>query len=414
MKTVLERFLEYAEIDTQSIEQEKGKETHPSSPNQLVLMDLLKAELREMGLPNECVTSLGDGSTLVFLPPTKGREHAPHIVFAAHVDTYFGCPGGAKPIIHEYNGGDIVLLNDGIIIPAKDLDGLEGKRIVTADGTTLLGADDKAGVAALMCLIEEILRCEVAHGPLTIWFCTDEEIGKVGVSFLPGDTAKHWDFFWTVDGKELNTVDVGCFYGAKIRVEFRGNDTHPGVSGQNLRPAHYAAARFIDKLGDVAVPWKTDGDESFIYVPALPAGSAGKTDVTVFPRTFRQEEFPTMRATIVTLANEAAERYGVTVNISETEVMYVTTEVAINNNPQLLQAGLNAFRKFGIEPKLHRVRAGTDGAMLNMTYPNVPAPNMGTGAHNLHGVREFLVADELEYYPELLVEMVLNYSGMTK
>lgn len=413
MEAVVERFLQYVRVDTRSVQPTPEKEqTHPSSYGQLALIDMLLAELLEMGVPGCFVQKLGDGSVLVSFPPTEGYEKAPHVVLAAHVDTYFGCPGGAMPQLHKYQGGDLRLPNNDVVIPASDLAGLEGKRIITADGTTLLGGDDKAGVAAIMTFIKSMLTCNYEHGPLTVWFCTDEEIGEVGVKFLRAGIAEKWDFLWTVDGEQIGVVDIGCFYGAKVEVEFRGNDSHPGVSGHSLKPAHYAAARFIDKLGDVPTPWRTSGEESFIYVPALPAGTASKTLVTIYPRTFRQEEFPDMQTTIKAVAEEAASRYDVKVIVSETQMMYVSTEVAIDANRHLLQPGLDALKRHGIDAKLHRVRAGTDGAMLNMTYPNIPAPNLGTGGRNLHGVREFVVVDELELLPHILGDMILRYADM--
>lgn len=415
MGIVIDRFKLYARVDTRSVQPIPGAEQiHPSSPGQKTLIDMLLVELAEMGVPCEWIKQLADGSFLVEVPAMCGYENAPHIVLAAHVDTYFGCPGGANPIVHDYEGGDIVLPNDGVVIPAADLVGLEGKRIITADGTTLLGGDDKCGITSIMTFLEYMMNYNTPHGPLTVWFCTDEEIGEVGVQFLPPGTAEKWDFFWTIDGEQLTVVDIGCFYGAGVDVEFVGNDTHPGVSGHSLKPAHYAACRFVDQLGNVPTPWQTNGEESFIYVPTLPAGTAGKSVIKVFPRTFCQAEIPKMWDVIFDTAVEAAERYGVKVIVGDTKVLYVSTEVAIDANRALLQPGLDALREFGIEAKLHRVRAGTDGAILNMTYPNIPAPNMGAGARNLHGVREFVVADELELVPGIIATMVQTYAGMSR
>ncbi|MFA5126806.1 MAG: M20/M25/M40 family metallo-hydrolase [Patescibacteria group bacterium] len=412
---VIERLLKYARVNTRSLQAMPGEELpHPSSPEQVVLIDLLLSELSDMGVPSNWTRKLEDASFLIEIPATEGHENAPHVVLAAHVDTYFGCPGGANPIIHEYQGGDIALPNDNVVIPASDLAGLEGKGIITADGTTLLGGDDKCGVAAIMTFIESMLAHNLPHGPLTIWICTDEEVGEVGVKFLPSGTAEKWDFFWTVDGERLEVVDIGCFYGSSVDVEFIGNDSHPGVSGHSLKPAHYAACRFVDQLGLAPTPWRTSGEESFIYVPSLPACTAGKSTIKVFPRTFRQEEIPEMRETIRLVAEEAASHYGVQAVVSEAKILYVSTEVAIDQNRHLLQPGLDAIRKFWVEPKLHRVRAGTDGAMLNMTYPKIPSPNMGAGARNLHGVREFVVREELQLVPEIISEMIGIYATMSR
>lgn len=414
MSDIINRFLRYVRIDTRSVVPVSGVEsTHPSSPGQLVLLALLKEELLEMGVKPDWIHQLEDGSVLITLPATEGNENAPHAVFAAHVDTHPDSPGGADPQTYVYMGGDIQLLKNGVIIPASDLVGFEGQLLITTDGSTLLGADDKAGVAAIMEMIEVIVA-NFRHGPVTIWFCVDEETGQVGVSYLPSGVAEQWDMFVTADGIELNTVDIGCFNGAKTEVKFTGNDAHPGIAGSSINPAHYAACRFVDKLGEVPTPWATKGEESFLYVPSLSAGTASMTTVPVLPRTFSLEEIPEMMATIERLAQEAADRYGVKVVVGEPEVLYVSTELAIKANPQLVQPCMESLKDFKIMPVLRRVRAGTDGAMLNMTFPHIPAPNMGTGARNIHGVREFLVVDELETLPGVLISMVDRYSNMIR
>src|SRR3989344_2975579 len=267
MKPVTDRLLKYARIDTCSVQAVPGVEQiHPSSPGQKVLIDMLLAELSNLKVPRDWIKQLGDASFLIESPATEGHENAPHVVLAAHVDTYFGCPGGANPIIHEYQGGDLALPNDGVFIPAEDLKGLKGKQIITADGTTLLGGDDKCGVASIMTFIEDMMSRSLPHGPLTVWICTDEEIGEVGVPFLPAGTAERGDFFWTVDGEQVAVVDIGCFYGAGVDVEFIGNDTHPGVSGRSLKPAHYAACRFVDQLANVPTPWQPSGEGPCSFV----------------------------------------------------------------------------------------------------------------------------------------------------
>lgn len=412
---VIQRLWRYVQINTRSVQRVKGVEPiHPSCPNQLLLAGELKAELGEMGVSLGQIRNLDDGSFLVHFPATEGSKRAPHVVCAAHLDTYFGCPGGANPIIHEYAGGDIVLPNNDVVIPASYLMGLEGKRIITADGTTLLGGDDKDGVAALMTLIQKIIERGHGHGPFTVWFCTDEEIGEVGFQFLPEGLANTWDIFWTIDGEALDTIHTGCFYGGEVNVEFIGHDAHPGVEGHNLKPAHHAACRFISNIAEGPSPCTSKGDESFIYVPELKEATAGKTIVKCIPRTFNPNEFEGMREYIGQLAQESADRYGVKVVVSPLTVTYVSTEVAIEANRHLTFPGHEALRKFGIRPKLERVRAGTDGAMLNKAYPNIPAPNFGTGARHLHGVHEFVVADELELIPDILFDMLKRYALMAR
>ena len=418
MQDVVLRFLEYVKIDTGSVERVDGVDPiHPSSPGQTALINKLADELDKMGVSAEQIKMLGDGSMLVNFPPHRGFEGSAHAVFVAHVDTSPECAGGANPLVRQYTGGDIALPTNNKVIPASDLAGLEGKTIITSDGSTLLGADDKAGVASLMVLIQMMLTNNLPHGEITFWFCVDEEIGEVGTDFLPEDIAKGWSVLWTVDGSELNLVDIGCFYGTSIKVEFNGRGGHPGEGGAEIKPAHYAASRFISGLGDVndaLKPWTSKGQESFVYVPTLPKGTAEQTTVNVIPRTFRQEEVPELAGIIKRVAEDAADHYGVQVVVGETKVTYVSNEVAISANRRMLEVGLSALKDFGITPQEQYVRGGTDGAMFNVKYPKIPAPNLGNGGRNFHKPTEFLVMEELAAVPHILVNMVARFADMPR
>lgn len=408
-EVVFDRFIRYVQADTRSIRRKEGVEsTKPSSEGQLMLGAMIRAELGTMGLADGQLTTFKNGSFLVHFPASLGREEAPHVVFAAHLDTYFGVPGDAKPIVHEYKGGDIVLPKEGVIIPAADLAGLEGKRIVTSDGTTLLGADDKAGVASLVTTIQLLIESLIEHGPVSFWFCVDEEIGELDISVVPEDVVRSWSVLWTVDGERVGEIDTSCFVCRMVDMVFNGMDAHPGVAGQKLKPAHYAAADFVHELSLLPTPMKTSGRESFYYVAAI-EGNPSKATVLCAPRAFDRPKSDEMLHKVQKLANASAAKYGCTVVVKD-NLVCVNTESAIKANPDLTTPGIDAHRELGFEPVFKDVRAGTDGAMINRTYPELPAPNMGAGAGNLHGPREFLVLDELEMVPPILLETIRGYA----
>lgn len=409
---ILQRFLDYVRIDTKSAHPEsEEKRVRPSSKGQEELADNILAELGSMKRPPERICEFPDGSFMVCLQATKGCEHAPHVAFAVHLDTYPGVSGQVKPIVHAYEGGDINLPNDGVVIPAADLVGLEGKHIVTSDGTSLLGGDDKAGVAALVTTIQEILTSGMAHGQLTFWFCVDEEIGELDIKVVDEEVVKSWDVFWTVDGERVGEIDVGCFVCRFVDVIFKGSDAHPGVQGDKLNPAHYAAASFmIDLVEHKPAPWDTDESDSFYYVTKI-EGNASQAIVKCAPRTFDLNESERMLDTIKLFAESSAADFDCTYEVKD-RMICINTRAAIGPRMTMIVPGIMAHRKHGFTGDLHDVRGGTDGAMVNMVYPNLPAPNIGTGGKNLHGLKEFLVVEELEIIPSILLDMITEYSKM--
>lgn len=389
MKKELSRFLAYTRVDTRS---DPGNKERPSTPGQKVLAEMICGELEEAGLGREQILPLEDGSLLVMLEPDNGLESTTPIAFSAHLDTYFECPGKANPQIHDYKGGDLSIGNS-IVIPERDLSRFQGKTIVTGDGTSLLGADNKAGVAALVTVIERIIKEKIPHGPLFFWFCTDEEIARNGFEFIPKTMSGRFEIFWTLDGMDCGIVDVGCFNGGEVMVVFKGQDAHPGMSGKDLRPAHYAASRFLDLLGHLPSPWNTKGLEPFYY--ALAEGNLTPTEAVIkcWPRAFDFEELVRMALEIRGLAERVAKDRRVDVEISNMKILYVSIADAIETKENLLVAMLNSLTAQGFIPKKEWMRAGTDGGIVNVIRPDLPAPNLGTGSHNLHGPKEFLVVD---------------------
>jgi len=408
---VIERFLRYVKVNTRSLLLKAGV-NHPSSEGQILLMRKLVRELQEIGIKDDWFVMCEDSSFLVTLPATPGLENAPHVAFAAHMDTYPEVSGEVNPQLHSYEGGDIVLPKDDVVIPASDLEKYVGCRIITSDGSSLLGADDKAGIAAMMTAIDQILFQKIEHGPLSFWFCVDEEIGQIDVTALPEDLVKSWDVLWTVDGEDIGPIDVGCFICRMVNVTFIGQDAHPGVAGHKLRPAIYAAVDFANGVMASPSPMETKGLESFYYVMKM-EGNASKATVLCAPRSFDSEESEQMAEKIAAEAKAVTGTWGVEVEV-EDKILCHNTRAAIVERMSLLEPGFAAHKQHGFEPKENDVRGGTDGAMINMTFKDLPAPNMGTGANNIHSVREFLVADQLEQVPLIMLSMIGGYTEMER
>lgn len=406
MEKELSRFLAYTQVDTRADPRVKER---PSSPGQKILANSICQELRDVGLSEEQIIRLEDGSLFVRLEPDCSLEKPVSIAFSAHLDTYFECSGKANPTIHDYAGGDIELGN-GVVIPESELTGFAGKRIVASDGSSLLGADNKAGVAVLVTVIERIIKERIPHGRLFFWFCTDEELGRNGLEFIPKSKVD-FEFFWTLDGKDIGVVDVGCFNGGEIIVAFKGSDAHPGISGDRLKPAHYAASRFLDLLSQLPSPWNTKNREPFYYAFADDAWTPTLAKVRCWPRAFDFEELERMALKIREIAQSVAKEKGVGVEISNLAILYVNTAKAIETKENLLAAMLKSLTGQGLIPRREWIRAGNNGAMLNVTHPNVAAPNLGTGSYNLHSVREFLVVDDFLTLVPTILGAIREYAG---
>ena len=411
---VLQRFLDYVQIDTASVlPKADGKKNKPSSKGQTVLAGIIKKELLSWGCRELRVDDLQDGSLGVYLPASSGKhQNSLYCVFAAHLDTYFGLPGKAVPIVHNYKKGDIVLPNKAVI-PASDLQGLEGERIVTSDGTTLLGGDDKAGVSAIVTIIELLVKRHLSHGHLYFWFGVDEESDTLDMNLLPKSLYQPWDFFCTLDGDRLGTIEVGCFNALTCEVTFKGVDAHIGLYGHKLKPAHYAAINFAEEITKVGTPMQSKEGQNLYYVETI-EGSASKSVVRCELRSFDKNELDGMGNFVGRIAQLYADKFGCTVNLSKS-YEYVNISSAISKRPSYIEVCQDAHRDLGIVAKLiPQVRGGTDGATINMALPDLPAPNLGIGVQNIHSFQEFLVVRELELLPFVVLNIIKKMKNIKK
>jgi tripeptide aminopeptidase len=402
MSTLLDRFLRYVRIDTQADEKST---TYPSSPGQLELGRLLAAELREMGLAD--AEQDEHGIVMATIPATV-RHAAPTIAWIAHVDTSPETSGhGVKPIVHEnYGGGDIVLPGD----PSKilkvadnpDLAKLQGKTIVTTDGTTLLGGDDKAGVAVIMeASLQLARRPEVPHGPIRVCFTCDEEIGR-GVDHV--DLKKLGaQVGYTLDGSGVGEIDAETFSADLATVAISGTNIHPALAKGRMVNAVRLAGLFLDRLPRlVQAPEVTEKREGFLH-PYIIEGGVAKTTIKVLLRDFDTPKL----AERAELLREVARTVEAEFPTAKVDVI-VTTQYrnmadGLAKEPRAVALAQEAMRRAGLEPKLEIIRGGTDGSRL--TELGLPTPNLSAGQHNFHSPLEWVCLEELATAVRALVEL---------
>ena len=402
MSTLLDRFCRYVRIDTQADEKAT---TYPSSPGQLELGRLLAAELRALGVADAAQD--GHGIVLGTIPATVGRP-VPVVAWIAHVDTSPETSGrDVKPVVHRaYGGGDIVLPGDtSKVIRAADnpnLAALKGKTIITADGTTLLGSDDKSGVAVIMEAAAHLLaHPEIAHGTIRICFTCDEEIGK-GVEHL--DLTKLGAHVgYTLDGGGTGEIDHETFSADLAVVTVTGVNVHPGLAKGRMVNAVRLAGLFLDRLPRLGLtPETTDDRQGFLHPYRVEGGVAGVT-LRVLLRDFDAarlgEKADLLRAAARLVEAEYPQaRVEVTVT-----PQYRNMAEGLAKEPRALKYAEEAMRRAGLTPRYTIVRGGTDGSRL--TELGLPTPNLSAGEHNLHSPLEWTCLQEMETAVRVLVEL---------
>lgn len=405
-ESAMDRFLRYVKIDTQAVE-EAGKV--PSSDKQWNLARLLEKELKALGVQN---VRISEHAIVYGLVPGNLPDNSkvPTIGFIAHMDTSPAVSGeNVNAIIHKnYQGGDIVLPNDKtqVITVEKNpaLKELIGDDIITADGTTLLGSDDKSGIAEIMTMID-ILRNnpQIKHGNIAVAFTPDEEVGGGIDKFdVKGFGAK---YAYTVDGGELGEISDETWTAKTATITFSGKSTHPGYAKDILVNSSFAAADYLSRFNDPKVPRPetTEGRVGFVH-PYNSTLDIETSVVRVLLRNFEMSGVDEQEAMLRRMLDDTMKRFPNVAAKFDIRVGYLNMKEELKKYPQLVQFASDAAKRAGVTPKMKPIRGGTDGARL--TFMGLPTPNLFTGGHNFHGKLEWNSRKGLERSTETLVNLV--------
>jgi tripeptide aminopeptidase len=399
--TVLDRFLRYVTIDTRA---DESSTSSPSTPGQLVLQRLLAEELRAIGLAD---VHLDDHGYLMATVPGTVAGEAPVIGFIAHVDTSPEMDGAnVSPIVHRaWDGGDIVLPDDSsaVLRAAEDpaLARCIGHDIVTASGATLLGADDKAGVAIAVAAADYLIaHPDIPHGPIRIAFTPDEEIGRGADRF---DVARFGaQCAYTIDGGAAGELEYESFSADVMRVTFLGFNTHPGYARGTMVNAIKAAARFIDRLPRERLSPETTGEYEGYVHPYQIEASVDRTSVRVLLRDFVTAALRDHQRLVEEIARDAAAAFGARVSC-EVQEQYRNMREVLDRHALVVERAREAIRRTGLTPIEKPIRGGTDGSRLS--FMGLPTPNLFAGEHNFHSRLEWTSRQELELGVRAVVEL---------
>lgn len=396
-----ERLLNYVAVDTPS---DPDSEAAPSSACQFDLAKKLVKELKELGVENAEV----DEKCYVYasIPATEGWENSKRLGFIAHMDTAPDFNGnGVKPqIIEDYDGKDVPLGTSGRVLKGSDfpeLSNMKGRTLITTDGTSLLGSDDKSGIAEIMTMAERILKENIPHGKICIGFTPDEEIG-VGADYF--DVEKFGaDVAYTMDGGMEGEIEYENFNAAGAVITVNGNNVHPGSAKDIMVNAQLVAMEINGKLPEDEIPEKTEGYEGFFHLTDM-SGTVEKAELQYIIRDHDREKFQERKALLKKIAEETNQIYGEgTVELSVKDQYYNMKE-KIEPHLYLIDYAKAAAKEAGLNPKVVAIRGGTDGARLS--FMGLPCPNLGTGGFGFHGPYEHVTAEGMDFCVEMMLKIV--------
>lgn len=401
--TVSDRFLKYVSFDTQS---DEASETCPSTEKQKLLGAALVEEMKSIGILDAYMDD--DGYVYGTVP---GAEDAPVIGLIAHMDTSPDCSGeNIKPRIVKYEGGEIAL-NDTDVLSPKDfprLSGSIGKHLIVTDGTTLLGADDKAGIAEILTAAEELINEKTPHATIRIGFTPDEEIGRGSDRFNLKDFRA--DYAYTVDGGTLGELEYENFNAASAVVTFQGRNVHPGYAKNCMVNSMLIAMEFNAMLPVHERPDCTEGYEGFFHLCQM----QGDEECSVLKYIIRDHDrakFERKKAELEAIAAFLNDKYGKDRVILEIKDSYYNMREKIEPHMHIVEAAMQAMRDAGVEPKVVPIRGGTDGAQLS--YRGLPCPNLFTGGENYHGRFEYVPIEDMQAAVRTLKCILTNAAGQS-
>lgn len=405
MSNVVERFIKYVKFDTKA---DDASETVPSTPGQLILAKELGKELEELGLSDVSVDK--NGYVMATLPSNIEKK-VPTIGFIAHMDTSPDMSGSnIKPkFVENYDGGDIKL-NDEVTLSPSEMTELKeyiGETLITTDGTTLLGADDKAGIAEIITAVEYLIKHpEVPHGTIKIGFTPDEEIGRGPNHF---DVEKFGaDLAYTMDGGAVGELEYENFNAAGAKVTVHGRNVHPGYAKNKMINSVLIANEYIASLPENETPQTTEGYEGFYHLNSI-SGDVEKTVLSYIIRDFDKDSFEKRKQHMQELAEELNKKYPGRVSI-EIKDQYKNMREMIEPVMHVVDNAVKAMELAGVKPLVRPIRGGTDGARLS--FMGLPTPNIFAGGLNFHGKYEYVPVSSMEKAVEVILKLVDLYASM--
>lgn len=403
---ILERFLNYVAVDTKS---DYTSDTCPSTSKQFNLANLLVDEMKDMGIEN---VHMDEHGYVYGVLEKNIDKDVPVVGFIAHMDTSPDFSGeDVKPkIIEDYDGENIVLNEElGIVMKVDDFPNLKeykGNKLITTDGTTLLGADDKAGIASILNAVQEIIKENIPHGTVKIAFTPDEEIGRGADRFDVEKFAA--DFAYTIDGGEIGELNYENFNAASCVVTINGVNIHPGSAKNKMKNAILTAMEFNDMLPDNEIPASTELREGFYHLNDL-EGNVEKTKMNYIIRDHFMDSFEKRKVMVEDIAAFLNKKYGEnTVEIELKDSYYNMLEKFGENDMHIIDIAAKAMEMADVEPNIAPIRGGTDGSRLS--YMGLLTPNVFTGGANFHGKFEFIPLESLEKSSEVVKNIIKIYA----
>ena len=405
MQHIIDRFISYVIIDTES---DPNSETTPSTQKQWVLANKLVEELKAIGMQD---VTIDDKSYIMATLPSNVDYVVPTIGFISHFDTSPDfCGANVKPqIITDYDGKDIVLnVAKNIILSPnyfKDLLQYKGQTLITTDGTTLLGADDKAGITEIVTAMELLINTpEIKHGKIRVGFTPDEEIGRGAHHF---DVEKFGaDYAYTMDGSQVGELEYENFNAAGAKITFKGKSVHPGYAKGKMINSMLIANDFINELPSGETPEETKGYEGFFHVHHL-TGSIEETVLELIIRDHNKKKFEKRRELIEKIARKInkkfAKQFGEDIVVTEIKDQYYNMKEKVLPVKHIVDIAEKAMKELDIKPLIKPIRGGTDGSQLS--YKGLPCPNIFAGGHNFHGKYEYVPAESMEKAVKVIVKI---------
>ncbi|AKE25727.1 MULTISPECIES: peptidase T [Bacillus] len=404
---IIERFTTYVKVDTQS---DESVDTCPSTPGQLTLGNMLVDELKSIGMQDAAIDE--NGYVMATLPSNTEKD-VPTIGFLAHVDTATDFTGkNVNPqIIESYDGKDIVL-NEKLQVTLSpdqfpELSGYKGHTLITTDGTTLLGADNKAGIAEIMTAMDYLIKHpEIKHGTIRVAFTPDEEIGRGPHKF---DVKRfNASFAYTVDGGPLGELEYESFNAAAAKITIKGNNVHPGTAKGKMINSAKIAMKLNSLLPADEAPEYTEGYEGFYHLLSI-QGDVEETKLHYIIRDFDKENFQNRKETMKRVVEELQNEYGQDRILLDMNDQYYNMREKIEPVIEIVNIAKQAMENLGIEPKISPIRGGTDGSQLS--YMGLPTPNIFTGGENFHGKFEYISVDNMVKAVNVIVEIAKQFEA---